>query len=75
MCVDAVSKGAISKLESIATRFLKKWLGLPRSATRVILYYPGVCCPSVSQVSREAKLSLLACVSSSSDLRLQELNL
>ena len=75
LCVDAVSRGAISKLESIATRFLKKWLGLPRSATRVILYYPGVCCPSVSQVSREAKLSLLACVSSSSDLWLQELNL
>ena len=64
LCVDAVSKGAISKLESIATRFLKKWLGLSRSATRVILYYPGVCCPSISQVSREAKLSLLACVSS-----------
>ena len=75
MCVDAVSRGTISKLESIATRFLKKWLNLPRSATRVILYYPGVCCPSISHVSREAKLSLLACVSASSDLRLQELNL
>jgi len=39
------------------------------------MYYPGVCCPSISQVSREEKLSLLACVSASSDLRLQELNL
>ena len=48
---------------------------MPQSATRVILYYPGVCCPSISHVSREAKLSLLACVSASSDLRLQELNL
>ena len=75
LCVDAVSNGSISKSESIATRFLKKWLNLPRSATRVILYYPDVCCPSISHVSREAKLSLLACVSSSSDLRLQELNL
>ncbi|XP_065884075.1 uncharacterized protein [Dysidea avara] len=75
LCVDAVSRGTISKLESIATRFLKKWLNLPQSATRVILYYPGVCCPSISHVSREAKLSLLACVSASSDLRLQELNL
>ena len=75
LCVDAVSSGIIYKLEPIATWFLKKWLNLPRSATRVILYYPGVCCPSVSQVSREAKLSLLACVSASSDSRLQELNL
>ena len=47
----------------------------PRSETRVILYYPGVCCPSITHVSREAKLSLLACVSASSDHRLQELGL
>ena len=65
----------ISRLESIATRFLKKWLRLPRSASRVILYYPGVCCPSVTHVSREAKLSLLSCVSATSDPRLQELGL
>ena len=60
---------------NIATRFLKKWLHLPRSATRVVLYYPGVCCPSISHVSREAKLSLLACVSASADQRLRELGL
>ena len=48
---------------------------LPRSATRVILYYPGICCPSVSQVSREAKLSLLSCIGTSSDPRLRELGL
>ena len=41
----------------------------------MILYYPGICCPSVSHVSREAKLSLLSCVSTSSDSRLQELDL
>ena len=44
-------------------------------ATRVILNYPGICCPSVSHVSREAKLSLLSCVSTLSDSRLQELGL
>ena len=73
--VDAVSSWSISKLESIATCFLKKWLHLPRSATRVVLYYPGVCCPSISHVSREAKLSLLACVSASADQCLWELGL
>jgi len=35
LCVDAVSSGTISKLESIATCFLTKWLKLPHSA----LYY------------------------------------
>jgi len=44
----------------------------PQSATRVVLYYPGVCCPSISYVVREAKLSLLACVSASADQKLQE---
>ena len=42
---------------------------------RVILYYPGICCPSDSHISREAKLSLLSCISTSSDSRLQELGL
>ena len=37
LCVDAVSSWSISKLESIASHFLKKWLNLPGSATRVVL--------------------------------------
>jgi len=52
-----------------------KWLGLPRCATWAILYYPGVCCPSISVVSREAKLSLLSCISASGDPQLQQLGL
>ena len=54
LSVDAVTKGAVTKMENMATRYLKKWLGLPRSATRAVLYYPGMCCPSISQVSRQA---------------------
>jgi len=68
LSVDAIRKGA-----NLATRYLKRWLGLPRCATRAILYYPGVCCPSLSQVSREAKLSLLFCISASGDPQLLEL--
>ena len=41
----------------------------------MILYYPGVGYPSITHISREAKLSLLSCVSSSSDLHLQKLGL
>ena len=75
LSIDAVTQAAIARLESMATRYLKKWLHLPRSATRVILYYPGVCCPSISCVSKEAKLNLLSCVSASSDPQLHELGL
>ena len=55
--------GPSQKLESITTHFLKKWINLPQSATHahVVLYYPGICYPSISHVTREAILSLLAC--------------
>ena len=70
--VDAVYYGSISKLESIATWFLNKWLKVSHYLSfSIILMY--VAC--ISHVSSKAKLSLIACVSSSSDLRLQELNL
>ena len=61
LSIDAVTKGAVRKMENMATRYLKKWLGLPKSVTRAVLYYPGVCCPSISQVSRQVQLSLLSC--------------
>ena len=75
LSVDAVTPGAISKIENMATRYIKKWLSFPISATHAILYYPGLCCPSISQVSRQAKLSLLCCISATSDTSLQELGL
>ena len=40
-----------------------------------ILHYPRVCCSSVSQVSRETKLSLLSCISTTADPQLQQLGL
>ena len=35
--VDSVTTGAITKMKNIATRCLKKWLSLSRSATRTVL--------------------------------------
>ena len=49
----------------------EKWLAFHRYATWAILYYPGACCPSISVVSRKAKLSLLSCISASGDPQLQ----
>ena len=54
-------------IENLATHYLKKWLELSRNATHAILYYPGFCCPSISQVSQEAQLSLLSCISVAGD--------
>ena len=47
LSVDAVTKCTITKMENMATCFLKEWLSLPRSATYAILYYLGMCCPSI----------------------------
>ena len=38
LSVDAVTKGIVTKMENMATKYLKKWLiGLPTSATHAIL--------------------------------------
>jgi len=39
------------------------------------MHYPRMCCPSISQVSRQAKLSLLSCISATSDATPRELGL
>ena len=75
LSVDAFTKGSVTKMENMTTRHLKKWLGLPKSATCAVLYYPGMCYPSISQVSRQARLSLLSCIDASSDYQLRELDL
>ena len=64
---DAVPPSAISKMESMATCYMKKWLQLLRSST---LYYLRICSPTMSSISREAKLNLLSCVNASSDPQL-----
>ena len=44
-------------------------------SSNAIVYYPGVCSPSISLTIKNCKLSLLANVSQSSDPTLQELTL
>jgi len=70
LSVDTVTKGTITKM---ATRYLRKWLTLPRSATHAILYYLGVYCPSISQISRQEKyksIVMYQCLFRLSTLRL-----
>ena len=62
-------------MENLVIKYLKCWLCLSHSATHVILNYPGVCCPSISLILKQCKLSLLANISISSDPLIQELAL
>jgi len=70
LCVDAVSNQKITQSQLLLIHYLKN---LPRSAIQVILYYQGVCCPSITHVSHE--VYCLVSVATSSDYRLQELGL
>ena len=58
----------------MATRYLKKWLHLPRCATLSILYHPEVLgIPFIQHSAEKAKLSCLTSISSSLDPLISEL--
>ena len=74
--VDSVGPSTITKWNILQlNRHLKCQLCLPCSATCVILNYPGVCCPSVSLILRQCKLSSLTNILISLDPLIQELAL
>ena len=61
--INALSKSTLTKLESVSTKCLKKWLNLPRNATRAILYHPEVLnCPQVTFQYEKASLSFLVAI-------------
>ena len=41
-------------------------------ALYTILYYPDICCPNISQMTREVKLIFLPCISAIGEPRLQQ---
>ena len=74
LAVDAISRSSLHKMEALATKMLKRWLGLPRSATKAILYHPHVLkCPQVSFMYKKSSLSYLVAIEGSSDNLVTEL--
>ena len=48
-------QSSLQKIHSLATKYLKKWLCLPRNAT---LYHPsGLNCPNIPAIKMQAKIS------------------
>ena len=76
LAVDKVSDSVLKKLQSQATKLLKKWLTLPRSSTLSVLFHPFVMnFPHLPNLRDKAKLSLLASIASSSDHLVREASL
>ena len=68
LAVNQSTVTCIRKLEDTATKYIKKWLKLPKSATRAILYRPSVLnLPCPPDLKIKAKLSYLSAIIKSKD--------
>lgn len=68
LMVNQTQSTTIAALESLTAKFIRKWLGFPRNATRAIIFHPSVLkTPSLASTKLKSKLSLLASLSCSTD--------
>ena len=75
MSVNGTTVSISKKLNSLATRYLKKWLGLCHSTTVVVIHHPAVLniITTLENWSTSAKISYLAAVAVSPDPMIQEI--
>ena len=75
LAVNHTSKSCILYLQNQVTKLARKWLKLPRSATRVILYHPSsINIPLLTVSKIKAKLSYLCCITETSDPAIKEIS-
>ena len=75
LAVNHTSKSCILHLENEVTKLARKWLKLPRSATRVILHHPSsINVPPLTVSKIKAKLSYLCCITETSDPAIKEIS-
>lgn len=71
--VDLIPDKVISKILNKITKFIKRWLNLPRCCTLVSVLHPDVLnIPFLPQVKEETKLSLLTAITQSKDILIIE---
>ena len=76
LAVNVFAQTTLKKLEALATKMHRKWLNLPRNATRsrAILYHPKVLnCPQVTFMYKKASLDYLIAIEGSTDHVIKEL--
>ena len=63
LAVNHISVSISKKLNSLATRYIQKWLGLTHSTTVAVIHHPSVLnIPTIEICSTSAKLNYLAAV-------------
>ena len=74
LAVEGIKKTEIKKLNALATRLVKRWLGLTRSTTVTVLHHPSVLdIPYLEDFSTKAKLTYLSAVTVSHDPLVEEI--
>ena len=75
LAVNPLSSTTIKKMNSLATRYIKKWLGLSRSTTVAVIHHPSVLnIPTIESCSTKSKLSFLSAVTLSPDPLIKEIS-
>ena len=70
-----ISVSISKKLNSLATRYIKKWLGLTHSTTVAVIHHPSVLnIPTLESCSTSVKLNYLAAVTLSPDPMIAEIS-
>ena len=75
LMVNNIQQTTIATLENRIMKLIKKWLKLPRNATRAIIHHPSVInLPTISYQKNKAKLALLSTLTCSTDPAILELS-
>ena len=73
--VNGILKGTINKMNGLATKLIKSWLGITRSTTVAVLHHPAIMdIPFLSDFNTKAKLSYLSSVHLSPDPLIEEIS-
>ena len=68
------SRNVIRKCNALATELVKKWLGLTRSTTVVVLHHPSILdIPLLEDFSTKFKLNFLSVATVSEDPLIEEI--
>ena len=71
--VDLISENALATLQCKLTKFIKRWLNLPRCCTLATVYHPEVLnLPFLPHCRKQAKLSMVGALEFSSDPTIKE---
>ena len=73
LMVDPVKESVLVKIEKKVTKYIKRWLNLPRCCTLATIFHPDVLnLPFLPQLGEQAKMSMIMAIELSKEKHIQE---